>query len=492
MSRPKKAPQPDLYEPCARCFGAYELGAIWPEGRVCQYCYRAAMRTNGTCATCGHKGVLPGLTADGLPTCRECSHISLNVDCRECGLEGEIYRAGRCWRCELRREAEALLTPPGSPERVELRALVEAIATMERPNSGVTWIRQTHVKPLLASLGRGEIPLSHDALDGLPKSRTIEHLRGLLVEHDALPPRDRYLTEFKQWSELRPAMVVDKSSRRVIEQYLRWHQMRRLQKGARTHGTVKLGLFLSVKQATTVAIGFLNYLSERDVALSELDQHTVDDWFGSGPSTRALVEDFLYWAQSHRHTPSVSIPRRVRYRSDELGQSGRLAILGKLLQDQGAPLGTRVAGGLVVLFAQPVVKTAAMKLDQIRALPGGELELLFAKDWVPVPDAFAVLLDRWIGARSNLQTAAHRNSPWLFPGRGPGSHLQAGALSQLLDAAGISARQAKAAAWRDLVQTVPPALLSRAFGITAQTAETYADLGGSRYSRYAALKAIGS
>lgn len=153
MSRPRKAPDPQRHRPCARCGIAHPVAAIWPEGRICQYCYCEAIRTFGTCTDCGHVGVLPGRSPAGGETCRTCSNIEINVDCVEYGAEAELYRQGRCRRCELTREAERLLTPDGLPERPELRAIVTALTGMKRPNSGVTWIRQSHAQSILGDLG---------------------------------------------------------------------------------------------------------------------------------------------------------------------------------------------------------------------------------------------------------------------------------------------------------------------------------------------------
>ncbi|MBT2515816.1 hypothetical protein J7E29_00020 [Streptomyces sp. ISL-90] len=150
-------------------------------------------------------------------------------------------------------------------------------------------------------------------------------------------------------------------------------------------------------------------------------------------------------------------------------------------------VGIRVAAGIILLFGQPVNRTASLRLDAIRATADGELEIRFASDWVPIPEPFAILLDLWIDTRTNLQTAAHRDSPWLFPGGMPGEHLAAGTVSTLLARHGISPRAAREAAWQELVHDIPPALLATAFGITTQSAEAYSRTAGARYARYAAL-----
>jgi len=246
-------------------------------------------------------------------------------------------------------------------------------------------------------------------------------------------------------------------------------------------------VFLTAKQTTTVAVEFLNFLAARGRPLPELNQHDIDAWFGAGPSTREHASDFLYWARKHRHIPSVDLIRREKVHANPLGPSGRVSLLGRILADAEGPLGIRVAAGIILLFGQPVNRTASLRLDAIRATVDGELEIRFASDWVPIPEPFAILLDLWIDTRTNLQTAAHRDSPWLFPGGMPGEHLAAGTVSTLLARHGISPRAAREAAWQELVHDIPPALLATAFGITTQSAEAYSRTAGARYARYAAL-----
>ncbi|MGH3521682.1 MAG: Fis family transcriptional regulator, partial [Mycobacterium sp.] len=108
--------------------------ANWPDGTVCGYCYMAAKRTRGRCP-CGHDGVLPGRDSTGRPTCRSCSGIHVNVDCRRCGAEDELYRSGSCWRCVLGDEIRAVLADSDGniPDRLE--SLAAALQGMKRSNS---------------------------------------------------------------------------------------------------------------------------------------------------------------------------------------------------------------------------------------------------------------------------------------------------------------------------------------------------------------------
>lgn len=141
MARPRKRSDPNQWPvPCGRCGEHHQIVANWPDCGVCGYCYQQAKRTRGTCA-CGHEGVLPG--RDGQPACRACSGVKLNVDCKTCGTEVELYRGSRCWSCELAVLVYGLLTNPETGVMAaELVPVAQALKSMKRSNSGVTCIRQ--------------------------------------------------------------------------------------------------------------------------------------------------------------------------------------------------------------------------------------------------------------------------------------------------------------------------------------------------------------
>lgn len=200
MSRPRPIPDPHRWPtPCCRCGQHYRIAAHWPDGPICGYCYQASKRICGTCA-CGHEGVPPGCI-DGEPACRTCSGVKLNVDCRNCGREDKIYADDQCWSCVLANTVDQLMSDPQtgaiSPTLVPL---ADALKSMKRANSGLAWIRQDHVSGFMRRLAVAP-EISHQAIDALPRSRTREFVRGLLVEHGALPQRDIYLANYVHWSQ---------------------------------------------------------------------------------------------------------------------------------------------------------------------------------------------------------------------------------------------------------------------------------------------------
>lgn len=227
MSRPRKAEDPLRWPiPCSRCRQHHEPVTTWPDGKICGYCYQQAKRTRGTCR-CGHTGILPG-RVDAHPACRRCSGVTLNIDCRSCGGEGELYAKGRCFTCTLAEDVDRLLTNPATGSiSPELVPLAEALKAMKRANSGLTWIRQTHVTEFLQSLAVTPNP-THETVDALPASRTREFVRGLLVEHGVLARRDPYRARYDEWAQGTLDRLTDPGNRDVIRRYLRWQHQRRM------------------------------------------------------------------------------------------------------------------------------------------------------------------------------------------------------------------------------------------------------------------------
>lgn len=145
----------------------------------------------------------------------------------------------------------------------------------------------------------------------------------------------------------------------------------------------------------------------------------------------------------------------------------------------------RVAAGLVLIFGQPVYRVAAMKTHQV-TVEGGRVAIRFGRDDLDVPEPFATLLASLYGSRANLQTAAHRESRWLFPGYTPGQHINPIHLADQLREHGDAPPLAtRAGAWRQLSRQIPSSILAEVLGISPTTAMKHAQLAGADYLRYA-------
>lgn len=484
--RARKAADPTKFPPCARCGECYPVAARWPEGGICGYCYRAARRTSGTCAMCGHKGVLPGADGSGRPTCRTCSGIDVPVECRRCGAEDDLYRKDTCWRCALADDVTALLANADGVITHSLRPVAKALSEMPRANSGITWLRNPKARSLLRSLATGEIELSHAGLDAQPASRTVEYVRDLLVEHGALEGRDRHIATYLRWLDTCLARIDDEEPRRLIETFARWHQLRRLRDEA-TKGGVKPATFLRAKQSTTVALDFLEWLARRGRTLGGLTQRDLDAWFAGGPTTRVHAKPFIYWAVRTRRIRGIEVPGAQPRSHPAIGQEERLQALRRLLTDDSVELRVRIAGSLILLFGQPAQRVAQLQTNQV-GLDEEAVRIRVAADWLDVPEPFATSLRSYLPERPNMATAANADSVWLFPGAMPGQPLSPNSLVAELRARGVPVLAARTGTWQQLVRQGPPSVLAQALGISPKTAMKHAERAGADWLRYAALR----
>ena len=127
---------------------------------------------------------------------------------------------------------------------------------------------------------------------------------------------------------------------------------------------------------------------------------------------------------------------------------GPLELLRRCLAGEPGTVPYRVAGSLLLLYAQPLVRIAAMQTTQVQIAPT-ELRILLGDEAALVPEPFAQLLREHLAARPNLRTANTNGSPWLFPGYRAGRHLHAQSIMDRLRAIGIDLLGARNAALVD-------------------------------------------
>jgi integrase len=440
-----------------------EPSVRWPDGGICGYCYQQAKRTRGTCA-CGHEGVLPGRVGT-LPACRKCSGVRLNVDCIACGKEDELHSGNRCWSCILAMTVDRILSPPDNrPPSPELRAVATALKSMKRANSGLTWIQQPHVTEFLQQLATEPV-ITHARLDELPASRTREYVRGLLVEHNALPRRDELSARFSDWAE----QALDRIT-------------------SPAHRDITRGTFLRAKQAVAIAIELQNWLSEQGTELAEVNQAHLDRWQAEGPTTRGIASRFLDWAiRTNLIDPSLKLQPHRRGTSPRLDAAAQSELVANLSHTTDMNPRDRAAAILILVFGQQVSDIVQLTWDNVTVT-----EELVTVTLGTVEIALTPPLDEpWrdlAATPTHHQTAAHPNSKWVFRGGSPGQHIQASTLTQRLSTA-FRSRAARLGTLHELTKLAPVAIIAEALGYSAATIDRHAIDSSANYAQYvSALK----
>jgi hypothetical protein len=473
---------------CDRCGRATaKIRIRWPDGKICGTCFTTAAATYGPCDRCGQHRMTPGRLADQR-LCRPCAGIPTNFDCSTCGEERELHRGGSCARCTLRRDLTDLLRPdaPGAP--AALARLVDVLAGVDRPASIHTWKRNPAVAHLLASLGDRTMTFDHASFDTAPSGRAREHLRQLLTQERLLPRRDPDLAGFEDWLTAKLAPITDPAVLHPLEQFVRWHQLSRIRaKSAAGHDTQ--GPVHAAKQEITESLRFLEFLAQRQVTLSSCSQSDVDTWLASGPTTRHTVTTFVRWAVSNGHATGLRMVHRQARSSRLLSQQERLTWLRACLVEDVDTLPYRVAGVLLLLYAQPLVRVAALRTEHVSTTAQGLL-MHFGGDPVPLPEPFAGLMRAHLANRPNMRTTNSAGSSWLFPGTRAGRHLHPNTLMTRLRRLGVDPLGARNAALRELVQQAPAPVVADLLGYSTQITLAHAARAAEPYNSYPGRRQI--
>jgi hypothetical protein len=471
---------------CARCHREMRrTAATWPDGRICNSCYYEATSLYGDCPSCGFHRLLPGrLDIGEQPVCRDCARIRQNFYCTSCNEERRPYRGSICARCSLREDLERAFVCSNSP--AGFSQLIDALCAADRAESILTWKRSDKVQALLRSLGDGTTPLTHDGLDKYePWGRHVDHLRAILQHHEVLPARDKYLAYFERWFEEKLRPVSDPEIATPIKQFATWHHLKRINdlalSGAPTRGPVHAS-----KQDVTEALKFLEWLrDEHGRTIADCTQQDVDQWVTTGPTTRHLIRTFVIWCNKMRVNRSITLGHRQAKTVRVLTQDQRLEWIRELLSGDSESLPYRVAGILLLLYAQPTVKVASIPMSKVLVSPNG-LSLELGVTPSPVPEPFAELLKSRVTNRPNLRTAGADN-PWLFPGYRPGEHLHPNTLMDRLRWLGINVLGARNTSLRELVTQVPPPVVAEMLGYSDQVVQRHAALAAQPWSTYSRL-----
>lgn len=486
---PRRRPRPvRSCDPCDRCGRTIpRLAAQWPEGRLCFICYYKAVHTHGTCPTCLEDRLLPGPpNADGHPICGTCAGIEANFYCERCDEEAGHHRGNLCARCALRDDLHQLLG--GVPHHPALVGLIDALCASAAPESILIWKRSPKVQDLLRRLGEGSVTVTHEGLDAVPGKPT-EHLRAVLQHHGYLPPRDPYLPRFEQWIAAKLADLPDEVRQPVLH-FATWHHLRRIRAKAAAGASTQASVHWA-KQEITETIKFLTWLHETyHRTAATCTQSDVEEWLATGPTTRTAIRTFFVIAERTHLNTKITVQHRTARTSPSLTQDQRLTWIRELLTGDSQSLPDRVGGLLLLLYAQPLVKIVALKINVIDDKPEGMTITLGHKP-TDVPQPFATLIRTHIARRPNLRTAGGPDSPWLFPSPLAGRHMNPNTMTYRLRDLGVNVLGARNRAIDELVLQVPPSLVAQALGYSTQVAFLHADKTAEPWARYAGRRIAG-
>jgi len=426
---------------------------------VCSRCNLGIDRPRGDCADCRK----PDQLLDFVSRCRMCRARAAKR-CDDCGrdvlkLTG-VGGARICDRCALRHHLDLVITPEPPGALFDLRPTI----LNAEPLTTIRWLGRA--RGLLAALNEGTIDLDHATLDGLPQRKSVEHLRALLIETAILPTDEgggirRFHADID-----RRAIVLDEQHRKIISRWMRWKVL----PGLRRRGDNGDDLVVPVRnerRKVLATIEFLVWLQQRDRHLNAATQHDIDDWFGGTGAIRWTVRTFMAWAQRERELPPrlVLPPAYIGTRNPPIDAEERWRLARELMDNDELDPVDRVAGALVVLYAQPMTRIVRLTTSDV-LVADNKVLLRLGPDPLELPEPLASLIQTLPRKRRD-STAQQLPNPWLFPGGHAGKHILATSLGIRLRAIGIQSVRMRVAATEQLSREVAPTVLTGVLGLSA-------------------------
>jgi hypothetical protein len=228
----------------------------------------------------------------------------------------------------------------------------------------------------------------------------------------------------------------------------------------------------------------MTWLAGRGRGLSDCTQADVDAWHAELFATRRPAQAFLRWSMGNDRMPKLRLPTRYTYNPAPITQDRRLALIRQLLTDHRTPMRERVAGLLLMLYAQPVSRIVRLTVDDIHRVDD-QVVLRLGDPPVPVPAPFADLLLTLADNRTNMATATNPDARWLFPGRRAGQTMHPRSLGPALRAHGIPVQGGRTAAVRQLVLQAPAPVIAGMLGFPHTTTTRLVMEAGGTWNRYA-------
>jgi hypothetical protein len=218
-------PQPTRL--CSRCRHRRYTRAFWPCGPVCTACHDQVLAEPSACPKCSRVRALTGVGPSGETECGPCTiarhrqqqslreqaraHAATlqpastptsehrDYVCGSCGMTGYAQTVGRCTHCALTDRVTELLSDANGTISPQLMPFAGFLLATSTPQYLWAWLHRSSGARLIAQLAASAAPIDHHALDRLPQTQEVIHLRQLLVAADVLPRRFEPLALLEPW-----------------------------------------------------------------------------------------------------------------------------------------------------------------------------------------------------------------------------------------------------------------------------------------------------
>jgi hypothetical protein len=366
--------------------------------------------------------------------------------------------------------------------RPGLEPLFADLLGHERPATLLRWLAKPHVAAALADLGAGRLEPNHAAFDALPVGKAVDHLRAMLVAVGVLPERDEQLARLERWIT---ETINDHPQAQLLHRYGVWHLLRRLRNRANT-APVTAGQATVVRTNLTAAVALLDWMSARDLTLATAGPANLDQWLAGPGANRIAAGHFARWAR-HQKLTALGYPATGwDGPAGPIDTDARWTQARRLLHDDTLPHADRVAGLLVLLYAQQVSTLTRLTITDV-TVDGSAVRLRLGRAPIELPEPLTGLVLALVATRRGHAALTDQGtSPWMFPGGIPGRPLSASRLAERLRAIGVRAKQERSTALFTLAGQLPAALLTQMLGIHITGAVKWQHAAAGDWTAYAA------
>lgn len=476
---PSCPPLPTLT--CAICGKRKPCGTSRITGRPwCPDC----QRRSAPCTACGRHAPLAAGTP-ARPLCADCTTPEVWHSCPTC-INPDYPHPGQCARCLINQRLNELLGTEPDSLHPGLRTLKDNLATTQHPITAQRWLTKPTVASALSDLAAGRRLLTHEALDELPDSPPLAHLRQVLVSVGALPERDEHLARIERFLTDILASQTDPERRQLLHRYTTWHLLRRLRRRNNGHPATPQQL-TSVRQRTRAALAFLDWLDTHHLTLATCQQADLDHWLTDDTTThRKTAGHFIRWARANKLTTVHAAAVRWSGPTQPLDHQHRWDLARRLLHDNTLKPEDRLAGLLLLLYAQRPASISRITTGDLD-IDSHQVRVHLGRAPIQLPEPVADLARAVAADRKGHATiGAIAPSPWLFPGGQPGRPISTTQLTQRLNKLGISPNPARSTALFQLATEIPAAILARTLGIHTDVAVAWQRLSAGDWANYAA------
>ncbi|MFF0630440.1 site-specific integrase [Streptomyces sp. NPDC004296] len=439
------------------------------------------------CTVCGRFRDIHSGTADA-PVCGPCTKPDAELwrACPTCGQAERLTTPGPCRRCTLKQRLDDLLTDGTGAVPPKLQALHDALVGTQRTATAMTWLSNTIVSTVLSDLASGRRPLAHEALDELPGSKAVEHIRSVLVAADALPPRDEQMVRLERHVKDLVTSHATPEGRQILHRYATWHLLRRLRRRSRGNDITHTQLNV-VRVHLRAAVYLLDWLKDQDLTMASFRQSDLERWM-TRDETQLQREagHFVRWALAQKIARDLSFPA-VKWNgpSQAMDDDARWATARRLLHDDTIRTEDRLAGLLLLLYAQWPAAISRLTTAHIEKTDA-TVRIRLGDIAVTLPGPVAELALEQVSARRSHAVLAQTDSPWLFPGGQPGRPISAWAMGERLRKLGIRLAETRSTALFQLATELPAAILARTLGIHITVAVKWQRAAAGDWGAYAA------